>query len=995
MLRKPILTVMVAATVCAAAQINSPANDGYIARARAMLGDENYIGCLDQLRALDPSTLDAAQKELSLWLKAQSAVHVDRSEGECVLRRFLTDYAASIHRNEARMLLGDCLLESDPAAALAQYELVDTEALTAAQRADLDYHKGYALLHTGRIADAKLCFERAALARPWRDNSNFYLGYIAYTRHDYATAKRLLKSANPNTSPGSMADYYLAQIYYVEGEYTNALNACKAVLTRQGVEPQFTNEAVRIAGESLYQQGKYKECLPYLRVYARDAASPERSTLYILGTTEFKEGNWAKAVEYLEPVTNTATPDAMVQSAYLYIGQALMEEGKNDAALMAFDKALKMDYDMKVQEAAFYNYAVARFSGARVPFGSSAEIFEEFLKRYPSGQYAPAVQEYLVAGYLTDQNYDAALASINRMRNPGAKVLGAKQQVLYALGTRALASGEPAKALKYLKESASLDRYDSATAARNALSLGEALYATGDYKGAVTQFNKFLNARERGDDNVALARYDLGYARFALKDYKSAAVDFQKFVDSPAPLGVATVTDALNRLGDTKLYTNQLGQAAEFYKKAYDMSPATGDYPLFQQAVIAGYRRDNKEKIALIEQLLSEFPTSSLAPDALLEMTEGYIQTGDHRAALDTYRRLTAQYPGTEQGRRGYLQMALTQLNTGDRSGAIASYKDVVRLYPSSDEARMALDELKRLSADDGTLGSLGNWLATVDNAPQLDVAETDALTFDSAEKAWLTQGKTERLQRYLIDYPAGASRAMALGYLMEDASKRGLTNDALTFATEIVEKYPDSRLAEQALITKAEAEHSLGRGGDALRTWTALEGRASSPATINTARRGIMRVARDLGDQQRVIAAADALLASSTLGAEDRNEALFARALALDLSGHGDQARPIWTDLASNTDNLYGAKSSYYLAQSYFDDKDTARAQKQVESLIDSATPHTYWLARGFILLSDIYAAQGKTFEAREYLNSLKENYPGSETDITQMIDSRLANLK
>ncbi|MBP2691920.1 MAG: hypothetical protein J6B44_08890, partial [Muribaculaceae bacterium] len=66
-------------------------------------------------------------------------------------------------------------------------------------------------------------------------------------------------------------------------------------------------------------------------------------------------------------------------------------------------------------------------------------------------------------------------------------------------------------------------------------------------------------------------------------------------------------------------------------------------------------------------------------------------------------------------------------------------------------------------------------------------------------------------------------------------------------------------------------------------------------------------------------------------------------------------------------------------------------KAKDTVEKLTASGTPHSYWLARGFILLSDIYASQGKQFEAREYLNALRENYPGNESDIFMMIDSRL----
>jgi TolA-binding protein len=411
--------------------------------------------------------------------------------------------------------------------------------------------------------------------------------------------------------------------------------------------------------------------------------------------------------------------------------------------------------------------------------------------------------------------------------------------------------------------------------------------------------------------------------------------------------------------------------------------------------VIRGYERDHKGKIADLNNLISEFPTSSLVPDALLEMTESYIQLHDNTSAIATYRRLVNAYPNTEQGRRGYLQMAMTQLNNGDRKGAIESYRQVVKLYPTSEEAQMAVDELKRISAEDGTLTEFTSFLASVENAPKLEVGEADQLTFEAAEKDYLTSQSTKRLQSYVEQYPDGAYRSSAWGYLMENADNNGKSSEALKYANLIIENYGDSRLAESALSVKANSEYQLGRGEDALRSWTALENRASSPAVINTARVGIMRVARDVADYQRVVDASNALLSSSTLGAEDRNEATFSRAVAYDALGKTSEARKDWSSLAGDTDDLWGAKSSYYLAENYYNGGNLDKATTQVQKLIDSATPHTYWLARGFILLSDIYAKQGKKFEAREYLRSLRENYPGTETDIFQMIDTRLNNLK
>ena len=60
-----------------------------------------------------------------------------------------------------------------------------------------------------------------------------------------------------------------------------------------------------------------------------------------------------------------------------------------------------------------------------------------------------------------------------------------------------------------------------------------------------------------------------------------------------------------------------------------------------------------------------------------------------------------------------------------------------------------------------------------------------------------------------------------------------------------------------------------------------------------------------------------------------------------------------------------------------------------------DAGTPHQYQLAEGFIALADAYRGQGKTYLAKEYLQSLKQNYPGKEKEILNAINSRLKSWK
>lgn len=987
-------TALVAGAIAATAQVNNPASPGCLERGRLMIAEGDYQGALDQLSLLDASRLSAAEREQAAWLRAVATYRGGYADAFHALDAFSEAYPASIHRLAAKVYMGNSLLESEPARALAIYESLGEINPGEPLLADLTYHRGYALMRLGEFDRALHDFMSVISGTEYSDEAQFYFGYIQYVRHDYAKAVPFFEKAVRTRLPGAAADYYLAQIYYVQGEYRKALSCARNMLSNPTMSDRsYTAEANRIAGEALYALDRTDEALPYLERYASEAESPEPGALYILGTARYARGDYEQAVAYLEPVTTVDS--AMGQSAYLYIGEALMKLGRTDAALMAFDNALRRDFDTEVQEAAYYNYAVAKFGGGSIPFGSSAATFEDFLRRYPDGPYTPRVQEYLVAGYLTDHDYDTALASINRMSNPGDKVLSAKQQILYALGTRALAADNPEAARDYLVQALALQRYNPTIGASTHLSLGEALYRLGDYRGAVSNIDTYLSTAARNDANLPLGRYDLGYAWFALKEYPQAAKAFRAFADAPGDMPATAVADAYNRLADIALYDGRLAEAAELYGKAYDKAPASGDYALFQQAVIKGYQRDYKAKIKAIDRLLADFPSSTLVPDALLEKTEGYLQLGNSDDAIATYRRLVADYPDTEQGRKGYVQLAMTLLNTGDRAGAVDTYRELVRQSPTSDEALVAVEELQRIAAADGTLGEMAAFLESVENAPQLDIAEADRLTFEAAENAYVDSGSTTRIESYLTQFPDGAYRGHAWNYMMEAAASGGRTGDALTFATLIVDNYPDTRMAEDALAVKASAEHSLGLGADALASWQELARRASTPAMLNRARTGIMRVAHDMADNALVIENADALLASSTAGTEDRNEAIFMRGMARLRSGDAKGARADWQTIAGLTDDINGVKSALYLGQSYFDDGLTDDARQHAEAIIDSATPHTYWLARAFILLSDILARQDQKFEAREYLRSLRENYPGDETDIFQMIDTRLNNLK
>lgn len=179
-----------------------------------------------------------------------------------------------------------------------------------------------------------------------------------------------------------------------------------------------------------------------------------------------------------------------------------------------------------------------------------------------------------------------------------------------------------------------------------------------------------------------------------------------------------------------------------------------------------------------------------------------------------------------------------------------------------------------------------------------------------------------------------------------------------------------------------------------ALTLYKLLKGKTTSADRLLMARTGILRSAHLSGDGAEVIAAATELLADNKTAPELANEARYYRSRAAAKAGNRELAGKDLEELAKDTRHLYGAEAKYRLAEMHYSAKDYADAEKVLLNYIEVSTPHTYWLARSFVLLSDVYMQTGREIEAKQYLLSLQQNYTAAD-DIAGMIEERLSRMK
>jgi TolA-binding protein len=277
----------------------------------------------------------------------------------------------------------------------------------------------------------------------------------------------------------------------------------------------------------------------------------------------------------------------------------------------------------------------------------------------------------------------------------------------------------------------------------------------------------------------------------------------------------------------------------------------------------------------------------------------------------------------------------------------------------------------------------------------RFDANEQDSLTYVAAERIYM-RGRTEEAKNsfanYLQSFPDGAFGLNAYYYLMLMAKEQGQPNLVLEYSGKLLE-YPDNPFSEETLILRGEVQFNKQHYAQALATYKQLKEKASTADRRILAETGALRSAYMSRNDAETIHAATGILSETKLSPELTQEATYFRARAHLNRNAGEAAMRDLKTLAKDTRNPYGAEAKYLVARQYYEAKDYAAAEKELLDFMDQSTPHAYWLARGFVLLSDTYVALGRRMDARQYLLSLQQNYRADD-DIEDMIETRLQKL-
>jgi TolA-binding protein len=943
----------------------------------------------------DPDNNDILSLADARYYRALSSVKLFNPDAEYQVLTFIKMHPESPRINEARLALGDYFYQNkNYRKTITHLEEVNRQELPPEELPEYFFRLGYSHYMRGQKPRALVMFSEI------KDTDNeysipaiYYYSQIAYEEKMYETALEGFNRLRDNDTFGSIVPYYIVQILYIKKDYDQILEIAPTLTDRAGKDR--ATELYRFIGDAYFNRQNYTEALPYLEKFAEETKTGGREDKYQLGYCYYKAGDYDKAIKVLEEIG--VRSDILSQNIWYVLGDCYLKLNNKDRAKFGFAEAAKPDFDRKIQEDALFNYAKITYELSYSPFGEAIKSFQEYVNLFPGSDRIEEAYNYLVLAYLQDRNYSAALNSLDKIRNKDSRLEEAYQRAAFFRGLEMFSNLALEGAVDMFNKSLQYEKYNRQLRARAIYWRGEAYYRLGRYEEARKDYVTFMGIPGSLNLNESsMLRYNLGYTFFNMKDYPNAIVHFKAFESEGGNAKTDLRADARNRLGDCYFIATNYRTAIDYYDKVIDHGKTDADYAMFQKAFSLGLINNERGKADVLSSLISRYPSSSYVPNAIFERGRAYTLLEDYSRGEADFNSIVNSYGSSPFVPRALVQLGLLYYNTGQNDKAVEQYKKVIANYRATPEARSAMTGLRNAYVEMNDVESYFSYARTIQGYGDINLAEKDSLLYASGENLYMS-GNYQRaagvLESYLREFPAGGFVQNARFYLAECRRSEGKDDEALNLYSAVVAA-PNNQFTEQSLISAAGLSYDNEDYLISLGYYEKLETAASSPENLIAALRGQLRSAYQLGDAGKTIAAVDKINKNSNIPEELQREAVFMRAKANYSLNNFDEALTDFRRTAGEVVSSEGAESKYRIAEILHMKNRSDESERIIHEFIDQKSPHQYWMAKIFLLLSDISVKKGDMLQARVTLESIRDYYTISDDGILDDVRTKLAAL-
>ncbi|WP_460218197.1 tetratricopeptide repeat protein [Psychroserpens sp. MEBiC05023] len=935
----------------------------------------------------DEAPNETVESECAYYI-ANCAVRLNQQNADDLIQEFVDEYPTSTKRNTAFLDVADYYFtNSKYAYARKWYDKVDENSISRSERDKFNFNYGYTLYSTGDETGANKYLNRVVTSPEYGSQAKYYIGFMAYEGDDYDKANEYFDQVSDQDKYKEKLSYYQADLNFKLGKFEKAIQLAKEQLDKSS--PKEQSELNKIIGESYFNLEQYAEAIPYLKAYKGRRGRWNNVDYYQLGYAHYKQNDFENAISEFNKIIGGN--NAVAQNAYYHLGESYINLNKKQEALNAFRNASQMDYDLKIQEDAWLNYAKISYDIGN-PYQSVPQVLTSYLDKYPETSYKEEIETLLIDSYITSKNYKEAIKLLENKKSFENRV--AYQKVAFYRGIEVYNEGDYNEA-KALFNTSIDEAKDAQFTTRATFWKAETDYHLNNFDEALIGFKQF--AQQTGASNVDEIKnidYNIAYTYFKLKDYSQATSNFQKFIDNNQD-DKLRLNDAYLRLGDGYFVSSNYNKAISAYENAIGINEIESDYASFQKTMSYGYVGQAAKKIQGLDAFIKEFPISSLRDDAMYELANSYVKTGDTESAMAMYNQLASEYSNSVFIPKALLRQGLSYYNDHDNERALTKFKKVARDYPATDEASQAVSTARLIYIDLGRVDEYAAWVKTLDYVDVTD-AELDNTAYLAAEKQYLdnnTDGAIRQFNKYLNDFPNGIHALKSHFYIAELYSKKDLPNNAKPHYEYVVGKQK-SEFTEQSIVKLSEIYLNNSNWNTAIPLLKRLENEADYPQNITYAQSNLMNAYYQLEDYSKAVTYAEKVLQDSKIDNKVKSDAHIIIARSAIKTGDDTKAKSAYAKVEKIASGAVAAEALYYNA--YFKNKEGkyTASNTTVQKLARDYSSYKYYSAKGLVVMAKNYDALGDAFQATYILESVISNFAEFD-DVVAEAQTELNRIK
>ncbi|RQO30010.1 hypothetical protein DBR32_13975 [Taibaiella sp. KBW10] len=898
------------------------------------------------------------------------------------------------YRQRVAFELGKYYFENnrDLSAAITYYEMAGLDNLTNAEIADTKFELGYCYFLNQQFDKARNLFVgiKEIPENKYYLTANYYYGLLTYNEGNFDDALKSFQRVHNSPEYKDIVPYYETEIYYFKGDYDKVLSNSRRYLNSSD-KLYYDKELRLLTGQTLFEQKKYKEALPYFEHYYNNSEKVKKEELYEIAYTYYQLNKYTEAIDKFQQLSSAQ--DSLGQTSMYLLGDCYLKTNDKKGARNAFGLCSEMDYNLPQKEAALFLYNKLSYELGFDPMATVG--FKRFLTEFPNSTNAAEAKNLLSAMLLKNNNYAEAYDLLANATPQTTETKNLFQKAAVGRGLQLLQDKRYEEAEQYLDESLK----NPANPALEAIAYfwkGELDYKQGQFTESVSATKNFLRIAKGNEAAITKisnkatiqnANTNLGYASMKANNFADAQT---AFADAQKGTAGTVATDAVVRQADAAFMQKDFDNAAKLYDKAIAANSGDPDYARYQKALILGLQNKQAEKVTLLKYI-TQNGKSAVKEEATLELATEYIAMDKNVDAIALLEKLNTNNVAL-QSKAAY-QLAFAYQDNNQNTKAIEAYKTYLSKYPAAADRTTALNALKTLYVSEGKPEMYATFLAQ-ENIAVSDKDDVENAFFDAADNDFSNakyENAITHYQKYLSQYPNGLYTIKALYYRGESYYQLKKYDKALEDYNALLDK-PWNEFSEDAAMRAATMSADKKDLATAKKYYNLLlqhNATENLPATYE----GMMKIAFEEKDYTATEKYANDLIALPEVTEQTRLAAQLYKAKMLQNNNQLNEAKTIYQQLDKNNVGNISAEARYRIAEILFAQKSNTEAEKAASYAAQASNNDPYWAVKNYILLADILASNKDYFNAKATLQSIVKN--ASDKTLVQEAKDKLEKIK